>query len=498
MKRKVIVFLLLFSILLIPFTAYADDYPSMLTTSIKVPFSDKLPIRPEIHIKGAKFTFTVFPDDFYFKDAPKGTQQTLKVTVGVGYRSFMYYFVNLDGGKYSRFSIPLNFQISYDGGTPQGVWMKKDSKGFWRLYGSGTPESVSFDTTGEYCIGYDKTPPDVKLFLSPVKNQYKIYPDMDVVGTITDNGVGIDPDSVLFMLNGSRYNGYTFDKDTGIFSLNLPASLKPGKYILQITASDTLGNKTVKSYDLVYNLPVSAPSIKHLSYKNKVVTIEWTKAKEGTAPIAEYDILRKGPRDKSFIVIGITKPNVLYFKDKVQYNGTYYYEVQVQDMAGFTAVSKVKTITVKDSSNKDVTVKYKYTIVMHPGDPYMIVNGKKEEIDPGRGTKPVIIPKWSRTVVPIRTVVETLGGSAVWFPKERKVAISFNGNLIFLWIGKPQAEVNGVMKWIDPKNHDVKPIIVNDRTMLPLRFVAESLGCKVLWDGKTRTITILYGKETGG
>jgi len=46
--------------------------------------------------------------------------------------------------------------------------------------------------------------------------------------------------------------------------------------------------------------------------------------------------------------------------------------------------------------------------------------------------------------------------------------------------------------YIDPNNHSVKPIIINDRTMLPLRFVAESLGCDVGWVNDTRTITITY------
>ncbi|MGB9730180.1 MAG: copper amine oxidase N-terminal domain-containing protein, partial [Thermoprotei archaeon] len=38
----------------------------------------------------------------------------------------------------------------------------------------------------------------------------------------------------------------------------------------------------------------------------------------------------------------------------------------------------------------------------------------------------------------------------------------------------------------------VVPEIINGRTMLPLRFVAESLGADVQWDGTTKTITITY------
>jgi len=47
---------------------------------------------------------------------------------------------------------------------------------------------------------------------------------------------------------------------------------------------------------------------------------------------------------------------------------------------------------------------------------------------------------------------------------------------------------------IDPDNPKVVPEIINSRTMLPLRFVTENLGCDVQWDGSTKTITIKYGE----
>ncbi len=151
-------------------------------------------------------------------------------------------------------------------------------------------------------------------------------------------------------------------------------------------------------------------------------------------------------------------------------------------------IFEFKSSEASQGSNK----KSKIVITLKIDNPYMSVNGLKKEIDPGRGTKPVIIPKWGRTVVPIRAIVEALGGTIGWNGKERKVTINFKGTTIELWINNPRAKVNGETRWIDPNNHDVRPIIVNDRTMLPLRFVAESLGCKVEWDGTTRTITIVY------
>jgi hypothetical protein len=41
---------------------------------------------------------------------------------------------------------------------------------------------------------------------------------------------------------------------------------------------------------------------------------------------------------------------------------------------------------------------------------------------------------------------------------------------------------------------DVPPMLLHERTMLPLRFVSENLGSKVDWDGKTKSITISYTK----
>ena len=56
---------------------------------------------------------------------------------------------------------------------------------------------------------------------------------------------------------------------------------------------------------------------------------------------------------------------------------------------------------------------------------------------------------------------------------------------IILTIGKNDATVFG-----ESKTNDVAPIIRNDRTMLPARFVAESLGAKVIWDADKKQVTV--------
>jgi hypothetical protein len=77
------------------------------------------------------------------------------------------------------------------------------------------------------------------------------------------------------------------------------------------------------------------------------------------------------------------------------------------------------------------------------------------------------------------------------------VAVTLKDTTIRLWINKPQAQLDGgpqlILKWIDESNHKVVPEIINGRTMVPVRFVTENLGCDVQWDRTTKTITITYG-----
>jgi len=140
-----------------------------------------------------------------------------------------------------------------------------------------------------------------------------------------------------------------------------------------------------------------------------------------------------------------------------------------------------------------VVTTHSLIILLQIGNSYMTINGVSQEIDPGRGTKPVI--KNNRTLVPIRAIVEALGGTVGWDGTEKKVTVTLGSTTIELWIGKNTARVNGVSKPIDSTNPKVVPEIINDRTMLPLRFVTENLGCQVQWDDTTQTITIIYSNN---
>jgi photosystem II stability/assembly factor-like uncharacterized protein len=125
-------------------------------------------------------------------------------------------------------------------------------------------------------------------------------------------------------------------------------------------------------------------------------------------------------------------------------------------------------------------------IVLQIGNSKFTVNGASTTLD----SPPVI--KNGRTLVPIRAIIEALGGTVGWDGTARKATVTLGSTTIELWIGKSAAKVNGVTKPIDSTNAKVVPEIINDRTMLPLRFVSENLGCSVVWAAATKTITITY------
>jgi len=124
------------------------------------------------------------------------------------------------------------------------------------------------------------------------------------------------------------------------------------------------------------------------------------------------------------------------------------------------------------------------TIILQIGSKNMYVNGKLVVLD----SAPII--RNDRTLLPIRFVAEALGAQVGWDDSTKKVTIQDSNTKIEMWINKPTAIVNGKAVYIDPANHNVVPIIVNARTMLPVRFVAESLGAQVEWDEALQKITV--------
>ncbi len=99
------------------------------------------------------------------------------------------------------------------------------------------------------------------------------------------------------------------------------------------------------------------------------------------------------------------------------------------------------------------------------------------------GQMPVIVE--GRTLVPLRSVFEALGATVEWDNETRSVTSVKGDTTITLAVDSKEMTVNGTVKTLD-----VPACIMNDRTMVPVRAVAEAFGCEVSWDNETRTVVI--------
>ncbi len=145
-----------------------------------------------------------------------------------------------------------------------------------------------------------------------------------------------------------------------------------------------------------------------------------------------------------------------------------------------TAIQAALNPSSNATSNQNTTK----GLVLRIGQSKMTVNGISQDIDPGYQTAPIIVN--DRTFIPIRAIIENLGGTVDWSASDQKVTVTLNNVPIVFHIGSSQATVNGTAKVLD-----ASPYISNSgRTMLPLRFITENLGHTVTWDDSTQTITI--------
>ena len=121
--------------------------------------------------------------------------------------------------------------------------------------------------------------------------------------------------------------------------------------------------------------------------------------------------------------------------------------------------------------------------------PYAYADDRIVMIDEeDEGVVPTIIR--DNTLVPIRFISETLGMNVDWNESERKVSITGDNTDIEMIIGSSTYTVNGAEKTLE-----TPPEIIRERTMIPLRAVAEAFGRSVLWNGDNRLVYIGSGDD---
>lgn len=115
---------------------------------------------------------------------------------------------------------------------------------------------------------------------------------------------------------------------------------------------------------------------------------------------------------------------------------------------------------------------------MAQASPQVVLDGRTISFD----VPPTI--ENDRTMVPLRAIFEALGAAVQWDDATQTVTATKAETEIKLVIGG-NAYKNG-----EPVYLDVPAKLMNDRTMVPLRFVSEAMGCQVYWNDATETVTI--------
>ncbi len=103
-----------------------------------------------------------------------------------------------------------------------------------------------------------------------------------------------------------------------------------------------------------------------------------------------------------------------------------------------------------------------------------------------------------RTLAPVRALAEALGATVSWDGVGRRVTLERGGDRIVLTLGSATALVNGESR---PLPDGVPALLArldgSERTLAPLRFVAETLGARVDWNDVSRTACVSTGTLAG-
>ena len=307
-------------------------------------------------------------------------------------------------------------------------------------------------------VKYDNVAP-VLTIDSPKDGSYATGDSCTITGTVKED-----------YLDSLTINGVSVSVgNDGKFSYD--ASLTPGKNEFKVIATDLAGNTTEK--DLTVNYDTTVPKISIISPYN------WQEFKDPQITVSG----KVSPAENVELTINGNPVEVMA-------DGTFTYQLTV-DKPGMYGIKLVAVYKLSGKKTEQtVVVVYKpvkkITVLLKIGSKIITINGEEKEMD----VAPFIEPKSGRTLVPIRFISEAFGADVQWEPEFKVVTITLKDTVIKLQVGNSTALVNGEKVQLDQP-----PIIKDNRTMVPLRFISEAFGANVEWFPDTREVKIVYEED---
>lgn len=258
---------------------------------------------------------------------------------------------------------------------------------------------------------------------------------------------------------------YGITKGSGIFSFQ--HSISPENTSVKIQLEDEAGNLAKHQFDVLFKL--QTPNCEIIEPKDQ----EWIMV-------------------SNLLVKGITEPESLvkFNKKEELADDRGYFQIEVTTFE--IGLNPIKIDIIDPYGNMGeftFMVWYGYSMHMQINSLNATNNNKKIKLD----LAPFI--REERTMVPFRFLGEQLQAIISYEVDSKTKLVSMiqyvlDEKTVQLFIGKKEGIVNG-----DNVLLDTAPFIMKGRTLVPLRFISENLGCKTLWDPNTKSILVQYAKK---
>ncbi len=311
--------------------------------------------------------------------------------------------------------------------------------------------------------------------------------------------LGLSPSTMYTYRIRAIYSGPNFyTENAGVYSNETPVTTKIRMAILPGKPGSIDDFWAGQLEDVSLNFPDTPSELKATVVSDTQIDLAWADNSNNE----EKFVIERGEDGKEEPTYLEVPANITSYQDKgLEPGKIYYYRVKAFTSLGCSAYSNnvwEKTADPKPAAESAPSPppgpvvqppqdNGKTVIKFYIGEPLYYVNDAILNMD----TVPKI--KSGRTFIPIRYLTEAIGALNEWDGKESKITVKHGDLLIELWIGRKTAFANGKEVPIDAADPRITPFIAPPgRTLIPLRFVAENLGCDVEWDPGSSEVMITY------
>ncbi len=327
---------------------------------------------------------------------------------------------------------------------------------------AGNNSYAAFSLTVKDAVTVDKATP--KITISPSVTAQR------GAGTVTLTVT--KPETATGAVTVKCDNGITVDKKDGVYTAALPNATRTYTFTASYAGDDnynaaedaTCTVNVTRKKSSSSSSDTSAPTygVSTGKTENGEISVTPAKAEAGetvtikATPDSGYQLDKMTVKDKNNSTVKLKKVD----------DNEYTFTMPVGK------VSVDATFVQKDAADDSNAAEAGKTIKLQIGSRIVNVDNEAVIYD----AAPVI--RNDRTLVPIRIITEALGGKVDWNGATKEVTLSINDKEIKMTIGKTL------------EKYGVAPVIIDGRTFVPVRFVADELGAEVAWDEATKTVTI--------